>query len=70
MFGIRLLNRRSPLRSAAFFLVAKARLLIANLPSESRKQAVERGTAVEKKRFVGTLEEKTAVKCPIAWAFP
>lgn len=38
--------------------------------SQSRKQAVERGTAVEKKRFVGTLEEKTAVKCPIAWAFP
>jgi hypothetical protein len=25
---------------------------------------------VEKKRFVGFLEEKTAVKCPIAWAFP
>lgn len=38
--------------------------------SQSRKQAVERGTAVEKKRFVGPLEEKTAVKCPIAWAFP
>lgn len=38
--------------------------------SQSRKQAVERGTAVEKKRFVGSLEEKTAVKCPIAWAFP
>ena len=37
---------------------------------QSRKQVVERGTAVEKKRFVGTLEEKTAVKCPIAWAFP
>lgn len=52
------------------FLAAKARLLIANLPSESGKQAVERETAVEKKRFVGTLEEKTAVKCPIAWAFP
>ena len=52
------------------FLAAKARLLIANLPSESGKQAVERRTAVEKKRFVGTLEEKTVVKCPIAWAFP
>lgn len=38
--------------------------------SQSRKQAVERETAVEKKRFVGFLEEKTAVKCPIAWAFP
>lgn len=49
---------------------AKARLLIENLPSESRKHVVERGTAVEKKRFVGSLEEKTAVKCPIAWAFP
>ena len=71
MFGRELLNRGLPLSlGGLLFFGESATSARRKHHSQSRKQAVERRTAVEKKRFVGTLEEKTAVKCPIAWAFP